>query len=304
LDNEVELGCTLEWFESEDPEEEAEVIDALGRRVSVKVEAHRVIRLELVSPPSPRAHPMVTERAQPWFFWLSWCEEPAAPWTNIRLPPRREELLALTQPAILESWTPRTRFGAWVYGSPTRTFSPDEGVHRGRFYRIDDFAAVQAVHAGFAGLGEETKSRATLVPMERGGTLPLDRVEIDMLEERIRTCPAVAESFITRFDISGVGKPARYAMRGPIIFLGEDGIDVFRDAAHAVSYAEAIDVVNGLYGDYGWDTDGRRIAPPEPHVLLSVLLKFWIERDPVRAASLSSSSLEELIASVLHYTIP
>lgn len=55
LDNEAELGGTLEWFDSEDPEEEAEVIDALGRRVTVKVEAHRVLRLELASRPSPRS---------------------------------------------------------------------------------------------------------------------------------------------------------------------------------------------------------------------------------------------------------
>jgi hypothetical protein len=121
-------------------------------------------------------------------------------------------------------------------------------------------------------------------------------------------------------------------MRGPIIFLCEDGIGVFRDGAHAVSYAEAIDVRAGVYGEHGWDSDGRPItlevrppkprllmkifgfpvtimggeevtirqldAPPEPDVLFSVLLEFWLERDPSRAASLSSSSLEELVESI------
>lgn len=40
LSDEKELAQTLEWFDSGEPEEDAIVTDALGRRVSVKVEAH------------------------------------------------------------------------------------------------------------------------------------------------------------------------------------------------------------------------------------------------------------------------
>ncbi len=125
-------------------------------------------------------------------------------------------------------------------------------------------------------------------------------------------------------------------MRGPIIFACPDGIGVYRDGAHAVLCAEAIDVWNGEYGEHGWDADGRRVAleawlptpskifglpwlrvisdgkvnirvldvPPEPDVLRSVLLEFWLEREPERAASLSSSSLEELVASMQHFIGP
>ena len=38
LDNEQELGCNLEWFDSKDPEQNTEVTDALGRNVEVVVE--------------------------------------------------------------------------------------------------------------------------------------------------------------------------------------------------------------------------------------------------------------------------
>jgi hypothetical protein len=126
-------------------------------------------------------------------------------------------------------------------------------------------------------------------------------------------------------------------MRGPIIFACPDGIEIFRDGVQAASYAEAIDVLNGEYGEHGWDADGRPIAlearlptpvtkvfglpwlrvvadgevnvraldaPPEPDVLLSVLLSFWIEYDPARAASLSSSSLDELVASMQRFIRP
>lgn len=57
LDNEIEVAKSIEWFDSEDPEEEAEVSDALGRRVTVKIEAHRVIRLALTTfgSPTPKA---------------------------------------------------------------------------------------------------------------------------------------------------------------------------------------------------------------------------------------------------------
>ncbi|PRQ10093.1 hypothetical protein ENSA7_02990 [Enhygromyxa salina] len=143
---------------------------------------------------------VVTEQAQPWFFWLSWCDEPTAPWTNIRLPPGDTEILAMMQPAILESWTPRTRFGAWVYGSRTRRFRTEQAL-RGRFHRLVDFAVVQAVHAAFSSLGEETRGSTMLIPMECDGTLPLSRAEIDMLEERIRRCPEAAESYITKIVI-------------------------------------------------------------------------------------------------------
>jgi hypothetical protein len=126
-------------------------------------------------------------------------------------------------------------------------------------------------------------------------------------------------------------------MRGPIIFVCVGGnIEVFRDGAHAVIATEAIDVVNGEYGEYGWDADGRPIAlearlpkptklfglpwvqvitdgkvnvrtldaPPEPDVLRSILLNFWLEHDPARATSLSSSSLEELVASMRGFIGP
>jgi len=48
LSDAVELAMTLEFFDSDDPEEEAEVTDALGRHVSLKIEWHRILRLELV----------------------------------------------------------------------------------------------------------------------------------------------------------------------------------------------------------------------------------------------------------------
>ena len=126
-------------------------------------------------------------------------------------------------------------------------------------------------------------------------------------------------------------------MRGPIIFLCAGGnIEVFRDGAHAASVTEPVDVQNGEYGVYGWDAEGRPMtlearlpsprlleklfgpvsaghgevkvreldAPAEPDVLRSILLKFWMERDPVRAATLSSSSLEDLVTSVRPFINP
>ena len=47
-DNERDLACDLEWFDSEDPEEHAEVLDADGRRVHLKIERLEVKVLKLV----------------------------------------------------------------------------------------------------------------------------------------------------------------------------------------------------------------------------------------------------------------
>ena len=49
LDNEQELGNSLEWFNSNDPEEKAEVTDALGRNVEVIVEKLEVKKCVLAS---------------------------------------------------------------------------------------------------------------------------------------------------------------------------------------------------------------------------------------------------------------
>lgn len=124
-------------------------------------------------------------------------------------------------------------------------------------------------------------------------------------------------------------------MRGPLIFRGPYGasdVVVFRDAGHAISYAEAIDVVNGEYGDHGWDADGRLIKlvaeqpepppprtfigrlfrvitpgtvelrlldePPEPRALRRVLITYLVELKPGQSASLESMSLEDLLLIV------
>lgn len=47
LDSIQELACSLEWFDSDDPEERVSVVDRKGRAVRIKVEALRVLRLEL-----------------------------------------------------------------------------------------------------------------------------------------------------------------------------------------------------------------------------------------------------------------
>lgn len=39
---------TLEWFDSDNPESEASVYDASGRRVRLKIEALKIIRFELL----------------------------------------------------------------------------------------------------------------------------------------------------------------------------------------------------------------------------------------------------------------
>jgi hypothetical protein len=49
LDNEQELGNNLEWFNSNDPEENAEVTDALGRNVEIFVEKLEVKKCILAS---------------------------------------------------------------------------------------------------------------------------------------------------------------------------------------------------------------------------------------------------------------
>jgi hypothetical protein len=124
-------------------------------------------------------------------------------------------------------------------------------------------------------------------------------------------------------------------MRGPLIFRGPYGasdVEVFRDATHAISYAEAIDVLNGDYGDHGWDAEGRLIklvaqqpepppprgfigrlfrvvppgtvelrpldAPPQPRALRRVLITYLVELEPSQAASLESMSLEDLLLIV------
>jgi hypothetical protein len=50
LDSPEELACSLEWFDTDDPEEHASVVDRHGRAVRIKVEALEVVRLELVQP--------------------------------------------------------------------------------------------------------------------------------------------------------------------------------------------------------------------------------------------------------------
>jgi len=49
LDNEQELAINLEWFDSTDPEEDAEVTDALGRAVEVVVEKLELKRCVLAN---------------------------------------------------------------------------------------------------------------------------------------------------------------------------------------------------------------------------------------------------------------
>lgn len=47
LDNQDEVACNLEWFDSSDPDEDAEVLDALNRPVVLKVERLEVKLLKL-----------------------------------------------------------------------------------------------------------------------------------------------------------------------------------------------------------------------------------------------------------------
>jgi hypothetical protein len=48
LENEEEAACTLEWFNSEDPEENAIVTDHYGRIVRLKVEQLKIQICELL----------------------------------------------------------------------------------------------------------------------------------------------------------------------------------------------------------------------------------------------------------------
>jgi hypothetical protein len=47
LESADELACSLEWFDSEDPEERAVVVDAKNRPVRLRVEKLKLISLEL-----------------------------------------------------------------------------------------------------------------------------------------------------------------------------------------------------------------------------------------------------------------
>ena len=57
FDNEGELAQTLEWFDSEDPEQEATAHDAHGRRVRILVIAHDLVAFELQGPDAPTGDP-------------------------------------------------------------------------------------------------------------------------------------------------------------------------------------------------------------------------------------------------------
>ena len=48
FDSIKELACSLEWFDSDDPEQNARVTDALGRAVRLKVEELEVTTFELL----------------------------------------------------------------------------------------------------------------------------------------------------------------------------------------------------------------------------------------------------------------
>jgi hypothetical protein len=42
-----DAACNLEWFDSDDPEEQAVVVDNKGRPVRLKIESLKVIKCEL-----------------------------------------------------------------------------------------------------------------------------------------------------------------------------------------------------------------------------------------------------------------
>jgi hypothetical protein len=52
LNNETEVACNLEWFNSQDPDEEATVTDNQGRRVQLIVKEHKVLIFELSEYPT------------------------------------------------------------------------------------------------------------------------------------------------------------------------------------------------------------------------------------------------------------
>jgi|GEM_PF-3346685 len=49
FEDKAELACTLEWFDSNDVSEKSQVLDAKGRRVTVKVERLQLLVFELSS---------------------------------------------------------------------------------------------------------------------------------------------------------------------------------------------------------------------------------------------------------------
>ncbi|HLT40286.1 MAG TPA: hypothetical protein VK034_28600 [Enhygromyxa sp.] len=128
------------------------------------------------------------------------------------------------------------------------------------------------------------------------------------------------------------------SMKPPLFFRGPNGdwdVSVFRDESHAVAYCEAIDVVNGEYGEYGWDASGllvKLIVEPRSRGVLSflapegkvrvhwlkeeaarpdelrrVLLRFLSHRAEHRgsdAPSLEPVSLESLVAVMWRHLTP
>ena len=47
LENEEELACSLEWFDSDDEDENAIVTDSLGRNVRIKIKGLKIIICQL-----------------------------------------------------------------------------------------------------------------------------------------------------------------------------------------------------------------------------------------------------------------
>lgn len=47
LNNDDEIACNLEWFDSNDEDDTTKVIDDLGRPVRLKIEALKIIYCEL-----------------------------------------------------------------------------------------------------------------------------------------------------------------------------------------------------------------------------------------------------------------
>ena len=54
LDSVEDVVTALEWFDSDDPTENATVLDALGRKVRLRVESLQLQRLELADQPGGR----------------------------------------------------------------------------------------------------------------------------------------------------------------------------------------------------------------------------------------------------------
>jgi hypothetical protein len=46
--NEAELASSLEWFDSDDPTQDAAALDAAGNEIRVVVREHQLLKLELV----------------------------------------------------------------------------------------------------------------------------------------------------------------------------------------------------------------------------------------------------------------